>query len=343
MILSIIIPLYNKEQYVGHCLNSLLNQNLPDDDFEIIVLDDGSTDNSGNIAKKYADNHMNIHLYSHPNIGISATRNKGLDIAKGEFIYFLDADDYLASNVLLELTEIAKGNKLEILGFHSAQVSDYTQTISTNINANNNSVEVMDGIEFIGKRGYRHEVWWYIINKNFLLDTGILFEEGRMAEDTYFTANIFLKSTRVSQVNLDVHRFVKVRNSIQTSTNYNHTVKFVDDMVFAIEQIHLAKKLVNPEHMFYQQAMMALKRKQQSIIFALFIKVFRCRPPYEINRLNEKLEVLEKLSLYPLSKKVGGFGSQKTRFVYTNFIVPILNNKFFFYLILRLNRLTIKE
>lgn len=340
MILSIIIPLYNKEKYLEYCLKSLLAQDLSLEEYEIVIIDDGSKDSSGIIAKKFADKHTNIHLFIQQNKGVSATRNRGLELANGEFVYFLDADDYLASDALLELTNIAMKNKLEILGFHSSAVSDHTYTASTNINPNNNSVEVMDGISFIGEKGCKSEVWWYIIKKSFLLDTGIRFVEGRIAEDAIFTTNIFLKANRVTKVNLDVHRFVKVENSLQTATGYEHTVKYVDDLVFAIEEIQLEVKIVDPRHKYYKQAVMKLKRKQQAIVFGIFIKVFKC-PSYEISRLNEKLAVLKRLGVYPLSRKVGGIGNHKTRFVSTNFILPILNNKALFYLILRSYRLTI--
>ncbi|MBN4058111.1 glycosyltransferase, partial [Olleya sp. AH-315-K02] len=305
----------------------------------IIIIDDGSNDSSGKIAQSFADKHTNIHLFSQQNKGVSAARNRGLELANGEFVYFLDADDYIASNVLFELINIAKGNKLEILGFRSSSVSDHTHIASTNIGPYNNSVEVMDGISFIGNKGLvKPEVWWYIINKSFLLDTGIRFVEGKIGQDAIFTPNIFLKANRVTKVNLDVHRFVKVENSIQTTTNYKHILKYVDDLVFAIEEIYLEIKQIDPGHKYHKQAVMELRRKQQAMALAVFIKIFRC-PSYEISRLNEVLMALNKIGVYPLSRKVGGLGNHKTRFVYNNFILSILSNKTLFYLTLRFNRL----
>ena len=170
------------------------------------------------------------------------------------------------------------------------------------------------------------------------MNTGIRFVEGRFAVDGVFTPQVLLKAKRMTKVNLDVHRFVKVENSIQTKTNYQHVSKYIDDMVFTIEGIHLVKKQVDSGHIYYKSAMMRLKSRQQSIVFAIFIKAFRCRPPYEINLLNGKLERLKELGVYPLNRKIGGFGSRKTRFIFTNCIVPILNQKALFYLILRFNR-----
>ena len=154
MILSIIIPLYNKEKYIEYCLKSVVSQDLPSSEYEIIVIDDGSTDSSAEIAEGFACQHSNVHFSSQENQGLSATRNRALDVAKGDFVYFLDADDYLASNTLSELTNIAKSHKLDILGFKSLNVNDYDHTTSTQVSLANNSIEVMDGISFIGKNKY---------------------------------------------------------------------------------------------------------------------------------------------------------------------------------------------
>jgi hypothetical protein len=125
-------------------------------------------------------------------------------------------------------------------------------------------------------------------------------------------------------------------------TYIKHIIKYTDDMVFAIKEIHFTKNQVDSGNKYYNQAMITFKRKQQAIVFAIFIKVFKC-PRYEINRLNKKIEELKRLGVYPLNRKIGGIGSPKTRFVFTNFIVPILNKKPLFILFLRFYRLTMTK
>lgn len=93
--LSIIVPMYNAEKYIDKCLTSILEQDLPKDEYEIILLNDGSTDNTMTIAERYAREHTEIRLFQHSNMGISATRNRGIKLAVGEYIYFMDSDDYL--------------------------------------------------------------------------------------------------------------------------------------------------------------------------------------------------------------------------------------------------------
>ena len=102
---SIIIPLYNLEKLIGKCIASALGQDLSPEEYEILVIDDGSTDGSLAAAEKAAQGHPNVHVYTKPNEGLSRTRNYGTDRAAGRYVMYLDADDYLEPNVLGRLVE----------------------------------------------------------------------------------------------------------------------------------------------------------------------------------------------------------------------------------------------
>ena len=101
MLFSIIVPVYNVEEYIEKCICSVLSQNYLD--FELILIDDGSTDNSYNICKTYAQKHKNILLYNKQNGGVSSARNYGLNVAKGEYIIFIDSDDFVSPDYLEKL------------------------------------------------------------------------------------------------------------------------------------------------------------------------------------------------------------------------------------------------
>ena len=98
MKLSIIIPMYNVEPYIEKCLLSCLNQNIPHADYEIIVVNDGSPDGSLGIARRIASTVDNMLIVSQENGGLSAARNKGLSYAKGEYVWFVDSDDWIEEN-----------------------------------------------------------------------------------------------------------------------------------------------------------------------------------------------------------------------------------------------------
>lgn len=128
MKVSVIIPLYNKENYIATTLNSILSQTFTD--FEIIIVNDGSNDNSPNVVKSFND--CRIKLYEQANHGVSAARNKGISIAKGEYIAFIDADDKWAPNYLANMTSLAEKYS-DYSVFCSAQIGRPIKTLPNGI------------------------------------------------------------------------------------------------------------------------------------------------------------------------------------------------------------------
>ena len=109
-LVSVIIPIYNVESYLAQCLDSVLAQSY--ENLEILLINDGSTDSSGAIAKAYADKDPRIHLFTQANAGQSAARNLGLEHAQGEYVSFIDSDDYIDRDFIKELVEIASPDTL---------------------------------------------------------------------------------------------------------------------------------------------------------------------------------------------------------------------------------------
>lgn len=117
MKLSIIIPAYNVGALLGNCVNSCLNQDIPTSDYEIIIVDDGSKDDTYRVACMLAEKYENVSAYTQPNQGQSGARNNALDKAKGEYVWFVDADDYIKPNCLNVLYGTATKNNLDALYF----------------------------------------------------------------------------------------------------------------------------------------------------------------------------------------------------------------------------------
>ena len=110
-LLSIIVPIYNSEKHLQSCLDSLLNQNVNVDSYEIICVDDGSSDNSYSIVCEYSDKHSNIVKLKKENGGASSARNLGLDAAKGKYIWFVDSDDTIRPNCLNTIFKLLNEKK----------------------------------------------------------------------------------------------------------------------------------------------------------------------------------------------------------------------------------------
>ncbi|MGL4253948.1 MAG: glycosyltransferase, partial [Fusobacteriaceae bacterium] len=116
-LLSVVVPMYNVEEYILRCLESLQKQDIPEEQYEIILIDDGSRDRTVEYAKEFSQNHKNIRIISQKNGGASVARNRGIDEARGKYIWFVDADDYVLENRFGILLEKAIGNDLDILSF----------------------------------------------------------------------------------------------------------------------------------------------------------------------------------------------------------------------------------
>jgi hypothetical protein len=197
----------------------------------------------------------------------------------------------------------------------------------------------MDGITYVAEYGFRNEAWRYIVKKSLLMDTGIKFIEGTLYEDAIFTASLFLKANRMSKVNMDVHRYDVVENSIVTSRDPAHNLKFIHGMVYAIEHFHGLIKGLNSSHVNYQKVVKKLKARQQAFVFALIIRTLKYRL-LSFKDLKKILLKLNKLEAYPIDPKIGGIGGGKTsRDIYKMTFVSIFNNKTFLFLGMGIMRL----
>ncbi len=334
MKLSIVIPLYNKERYIDRCLKSVLAQDVSPNEYEIIIVDDGSTDTGSLIAQNYAEKHVNIQFFSQENAGPSAARNKGLETTKGDYVYFLDADDYLATNVLNCPLELCEQNNLDILQFNTKEIEEGSLPDLLPLKLEDRALQVMDGVTYIAEHGFRNEAWRYLIKKDFLTDSGIKFIEGTLYEDAIFTASLFLKANRISKANLDVHRYVVVQNSIATSRDPAHNLKFIHGMVYAVEKFHDLINGLNNSHVNYHRVVKRLKARQQSLVFALMIRTFKYRL-LNYKDLKKILVKLNKLEAYPIDPKIGGIGTSK----YNRIFLQIFNNKVLLFLAIKITRL----
>ena len=191
---SVIIPVYNVENYLSRCIDSLLAQNYAD--LEILLIDNGSKDQSGQICEDYAAQFANITAYHIPNKGVGSARNFGLSKAKGEFICFVDADDYLVGNLFSDV-ESQLDSQLDLLVF------SYYNSIEKNLSEINRSEKILptegkkDKSDFIGLfqelwlTDMMYTVWNKIYRKEFLEEHQIVFESYELGEDVRFNLNVY--------------------------------------------------------------------------------------------------------------------------------------------------------
>lgn len=196
-LISVIIPVYNVEDYLVECIDSVLNQTY--ENIEIIIINDGSTDSSYKILKKYSS-YDNIRILSQENSGQSVARNNGMKIAKGKYIYFLDSDDYILPNAFEELLKTMEQNNLDLIMFSAKPFAD-----KLDIKINDRQYDFSKSFEedtlYIKKdflkinlKSFSPSPVLYIMKKNLLEKNNILFQPNIVHEDELFTLEVFLNT-----------------------------------------------------------------------------------------------------------------------------------------------------
>ena len=197
---SVIIPVYNVEKYIDRCLKSIISQNY--DDLEIIVIDNGSTDSSGSICDTYASEYSNISVYHIENHGVGSARNFGLSKARGEFIYFVDSDDYLVSNLFADFADkLVSDLDLAVFSYYNSFEEDLTEKQRTEKSLPfKGSYDKDDFIKiftdlFLSDMLYT--VWNKFYRREFLIKTNISFEKYELGEDVRFNLNVYRNVNKV--------------------------------------------------------------------------------------------------------------------------------------------------
>ncbi len=221
---SIIIPNYNEEKYIRKCLDSIFNQTIDNTKYEVIVIDDGSTDKSVDIITKY-----NVKLLNSNRLGAGGARNKGIDIAKGKYIILLDADDYLYKNNVLEKLDKELDNQ-DIVFVKYKQILGEKEKIVEENNSNT-----------LGEQIYKSNHFCCTL-KCFKKETaeGIRYKNKSYHEDISFTLELMCRAKTLLYFNDVLYVYHKEQN---TSTIDNYTIrKALDFTEQTLEYLYFADK-----------------------------------------------------------------------------------------------------
>lgn len=236
MKLSIIVPVYNVEKYLERCIDSLLEQGLPAEDYEILLVDDDSPDGSKVIAQRYEAKYSQIKYFHKENAGLGAARNYGLQRAQGDYILFVDSDDWLSANALAKLLNQVESENLEVLIFNIQRIFDNGKTISSEIQYLPDYV--YSGKEFLLKERLVVSPCINIFKRALLLEKGIFFREGVFYEDIDFYLLVLLHAQRIMYVPEVVYQYYANEESITMNKTVLHQQKRVIDYGKAILEIY---------------------------------------------------------------------------------------------------------
>lgn len=235
--ISFVIPVYNVGRYVVQCFDSVVRQGLGD--YEVLVVDDGSTDGSGAICDEYAATHQQFRVVHQENQGLSGARNTGIKYANGKYIYFVDSDDFLVPETLHLVLEAALSRDVDVAGFNTLSGSreELTDRASEIKPAECATSEVMGGDEYIATHNYATTVWWYIIKREYLQSLNLAFPVGHRLEDGGFTPFVLLNAKKVIHVDATVYCYVKQPGSIMHDKDRQRNFTMLADYAFAAKNL----------------------------------------------------------------------------------------------------------
>lgn len=241
MKISIIIPYYNADKWIGRMLDSLLKQELSREDYEIIVVDDGSKEYSF-ILKDYVQRHSNIIYVRQENAGPGAARNKGLEVARGDYIFFCDSDDFVAENSLSYLYDIAHSRSLDMLFFCVPRISE--AELMSNPKRNFDVImEFPTGKDFFAlpiEGGFRSlGLWQFLISRSLICDNNLRFPSDMiMNEDACFLIDAILLAGKTAKVEADIYFYVQHPDSL-----IHYSGKILRAEMFTSNRLTFIKKL----------------------------------------------------------------------------------------------------
>ena len=226
---SVIVPIYNNEKYLPRCIDSILSQTFYD--FELILVDDGSTDNSGLICDEYAEKDKRIHVYHKSNGGVSSARNLGLDNAVGKYVVFIDSDDYLDSNYL-ESFVYCESVDIIIVGY---VIEDENGEIVAEKRYN---YDTFTNNQFADAfvSGLFNYVWGKAFRKSVITRSFAHFDERlNVSEDTVFVVDVLSKVQKICVLESQGYHYIKY--SHETLTNRFSMIELIDSIEASNEVI----------------------------------------------------------------------------------------------------------
>lgn len=301
--LSFIVPIYNMENYLEECVESILLQNV--EQSEIILVDDGSMDASVSLCDKYEKQYGNIKVIHKVNGGISSARNRGLSVAQGEYICFVDSDDFFKSEFANDFLEICEKENLDIIrgwyGIYEEDTKTYQQHLFPEISYIN---KTLSGYEFLKKSVLEHanEVvpWLGFFKRDYLVKNKLVFPEGIAYEEDqlfFLEALICNKECRVYQSDIEFYSYRKRQGSATKTPKF----KQIEDILYVVEkETRLLDKYQLPKDIknsalkyicssFYQLTSIYGRLKKEDIIKTAKITPFRMKwqcicHPYDIHQ-----------------------------------------------------------
>ena len=292
--LSIVTTLYKSAGYMDKCLVTLLDQDIAPEEYEIILVNDGSPDDSLQIARRYESEYPNVKVVSYEvNRGLAGARQVGTDATCGEYLCYVDPDDYIERRSFSAVLEQMEKEKLDLLRFNYRMVNENGEELTKPQDARivDYSPYIMDGITFLTERlGYGCFVWAYIYRTALIKDSGVKFRQGDYFDDTAWLPQIIRKAERINSNPVVRYNYFQRTDSLVNTVTIESIARKLDAQIVVIERLNEQIKYAEPTALSWYKGM------NSKLAFA----VLSSAAVYMPEVFEEYLDKLKGLNVFPL-------------------------------------------
>jgi glycosyltransferase involved in cell wall biosynthesis len=293
MTISFIIPIYNAYNTLSTCLKSILSQGLDAKDYEVLLINDGSTDGSYGLCQDLNNKYPSIRIFSQDNKGPSEARNIGISAANGDYLCFVDADDILVSDGLSSLIPYCKED-YDLIRFWSEL--KHPGTVPNKTIADGRIIFQGDGYHYLRTYGLETFCWCYLYRRSFLLEKKLRFQPKIIGEDFAFMYDVMMAQPTIISIASRIYQYNIVPNSLSTIRNPEHSRRWVHDLTHTMKRIHRGlESFRENDSLLYNKCRKSLDAK----LVSLFSRVLSAK--YSLSEYKSLLKEFKSYGLLPLS------------------------------------------
>lgn len=301
--ISVIVPIYNAEKYIARCLDSILMQ--AKENVELVLINDGSTDRSEEIIKTYLGRYKSrIKYIKKPNDGVANTRNVGLEKATGDYIIFVDSDDYIDKDLFKNLQPYME-EEIDIIKYKAIIETEEEEPIGQ---FEGPTFDITTGEEAFSKLCFVDEIvdalWVYAYKRELFTENKLKFIKDADHEDFGLIPLVILKANTFISTNIQGYHYVQSKNSVTRNDNYDKTVKKVfdtlihyDNMVKQIESYKISEKAKDDVKIFYTNSILLRVNHLQKEERKKFIKEIKKRKMTKNIKVRNVKQLLKRIML----------------------------------------------
>ncbi len=306
MILSIIVPVYNVEGYLQKCIKSLFEQDINTNSYEVVAVNDGSTDDSLKVLEDLKAIYPSLKIITQENQGLSGARNTGFNNADGDYILCVDSDDYILKNTLKKITNIAIANDLDILEFGADGVTENGTLVYSGKSTTHH--KVLTGEQYLHDIRYMGSACNKLYSKTFLNKHQLRFMRGVYIEDIEFNTRAVFKAEKVMAIDDTIAHFLQREGSITRTNNLAKTKKMIYDIHTVLSSIdNFNESEIGKQSVAY----IPMKKRVCGLVTTMLLRVLKGIDDYSI-----KQDIFSKLkaqNLYPIPYKTEDVNKDKFR------------------------------